>query len=234
MGESAEESATGVRVERLHVPGGCGAAAAARIGDRLSMLYKGSLPNGTVFIASTSNPGARPMTFTLGKHEVLRGWEDGSVGMCVGERRRVTIPPALGFGARDTPIGPGRWIPANSTLVFEVELVELQGPQGAASASNARNATDATAGGDDDGGLDMRAMFDSMDADKNGRLSREELLAHMLTIDFMTEHGMRKHTRAEVEQMYEEHHGAQAAHRDRDGDGELSWEEWDPQNSWGA
>ncbi|TIB74154.1 hypothetical protein E3Q22_00977 [Wallemia mellicola] len=68
---------------------------------------------------SSRNPGRQPFTFKLGAGQVISGWEKGVLGMCVGERRKVTIPPSLGYGSR--AIGP---IPAESTLVFDIELLD--------------------------------------------------------------------------------------------------------------
>ncbi|EOR03997.1 hypothetical protein E3P77_03952 [Wallemia ichthyophaga] len=91
----------------------------AQNGDNLKMHYVGSLfEQGTVF-DSSRKPGRHPFTFKLGANQVISGWEQGVLGMCQGERRKVTIPPAQGYGNRS--IGP---IPAGSTLVFDIELLD--------------------------------------------------------------------------------------------------------------
>lgn len=92
----------------------------ARDGDTLSVHYTGALTDGKKFDSSRD----RGQTFdvTLGQGRVIAGWEQGLVGMKVGETRRLTIPPELGYGAR----GAGGVIPPNATLVFEVELVRLR------------------------------------------------------------------------------------------------------------
>ena len=98
---------------------GSGAAAAAS--DSVTVNYVGSLTNGTVFDAS-ANHGTTGFTFNLGAGQVIKGWDQGIVGMKEGGKRKLVIPAALAYG--DQAIG--NVIPANSTLVFEVELVKVQ------------------------------------------------------------------------------------------------------------
>lgn len=88
------------------------------LGDTLTVLYTGVLPNGTVFDSSQAH-GGQPFTFTVGAHQVIQGWEQGFLGMKEGGRRLLAIPPSLGYGANAQ--GP---IPANSTLIFDVQLVK--------------------------------------------------------------------------------------------------------------
>ncbi len=83
--------------------------------------YTGSLTDGTVF--DSSIPRGEPIQFTLGVGQVIAGWDQGILGMKVGEKRRLTIPPHLGYGERGTPGGP---IPPQATLLFDVELVGIQ------------------------------------------------------------------------------------------------------------
>ncbi len=90
----------------------------AKSGDMLSMNYTGMLSNGTVF--DSSSRGGRPLQFQLGVGQVIQGWDQGIVGMKVGSKRRLIIPPALGYGASGQ--GP---IPPNATLIFDVELVSI-------------------------------------------------------------------------------------------------------------
>ncbi|XP_043212361.1 peptidyl-prolyl cis-trans isomerase FKBP9-like [Amphibalanus amphitrite] len=89
----------------------------ARAGDVLSMHYTGTLEDGTQF---DSSRGRRPFEFELGAGKVIRGWDQGLVGMCVGEKRKLTIPAHLGYGDR----GAGS-IPPGATLLFDVELLEI-------------------------------------------------------------------------------------------------------------
>lgn len=86
-------------------------------GDLIHMNYVGTLQDGTEFDRSRDNP----LTFTLGSGQVIKGWDQGLLGMCVGEKRRLVIPPELAYGSRSM----GK-IPADSTLIFETELVKIE------------------------------------------------------------------------------------------------------------
>ncbi len=101
---------------------GTGAAAAA--GDTVDVQYTGRLQDGTVFDTSVGKPAASGCSaafcFTLGAGQVISGWDQGIAGMKVGGKRLLIIPPSLAYGS--TGYGP---IPANSTLLFEVELVKV-------------------------------------------------------------------------------------------------------------
>jgi len=94
----------------------------AEKGMRVSVHYEGRLADGEVFDAS--RPRGQAFSFTLGSGQVIAGWEQGVEGMKVGELRRLTIPPELGYGAE----GAGGVIPPNATLVFEIELLEVSTP----------------------------------------------------------------------------------------------------------
>lgn len=98
---------------------GTGAAAAA--GDSVTVNYVGSLTNGTVFDAS-ANHGTAGFTFNLGAGQVIKGWDQGIVGMKEGGKRKLLIPADLAYGSQAV----GDVIPANSALVFEVELLKVQ------------------------------------------------------------------------------------------------------------
>ncbi|HET6342056.1 MAG TPA: FKBP-type peptidyl-prolyl cis-trans isomerase [Gemmatimonadota bacterium] len=90
-------------------------------GDTVVVHYTGWLPNGMKF--DSSRDRAEPFSFVLGEGRVIPGWEEGVAGMKVGGQRRLVIPPHLGYG----PIGAGDVIPADATLVFDVELLETGG-----------------------------------------------------------------------------------------------------------
>lgn len=95
-----------------------GSGKTAARGDRISAHYTGWLTDGTKFDSSFDR--GEPLVFNIGVGMVIQGWDEGVVGMKVGEVRQLVIPPSLGYGAR----AMGR-IPANSTLVFQVELVDV-------------------------------------------------------------------------------------------------------------
>ena len=86
----------------------------------VTVNYTGLLEDGTKFDSSL-NPGRTPLRFTVGAGQVIKGWDEGLIGMKVGGKRKLTIPPELGYGSRDN--GP---IPANSTLIFEIDLLGIE------------------------------------------------------------------------------------------------------------
>jgi FKBP-type peptidyl-prolyl cis-trans isomerase len=91
----------------------------AKAGNHVAVHYTGWLTNGRQFDSSKSR--GEPFTFLLGGGQVIKGWDQGVVGMREGGVRRLTIPPELGYGARGA--GP---IPPGSTLIFEVELLKVR------------------------------------------------------------------------------------------------------------
>jgi FKBP-type peptidyl-prolyl cis-trans isomerase len=97
-----------------------GKGAEAKSGDTVVVHYEGRLENGEKFDASKDH--GQPFTFKLGAGRVIKGWDDGVPGMKVGGKRKLVIPPSMGYGAR----GAGAKIPPNSTLVFDVELLEIK------------------------------------------------------------------------------------------------------------
>lgn len=97
-----------------------GTGAEVAVGSTVNVLYTGMLPDGTVFDASARH-GNEPFTFTVGQGSVIQGWEQGLVGMKEGGKRRLIIPPAQAYGDRDLGV-----IPPNSTLIFDIELIDVQ------------------------------------------------------------------------------------------------------------
>lgn len=96
-----------------------GTGAEAVAGKKITVNYTGKLQDGTVF--DSSIPRGEPFVFTLGAGQVIQGWEQGFAGMKVGGTRTIVVPPDMGYGAR--AVGS---IPANSTLIFEVELLKVE------------------------------------------------------------------------------------------------------------
>jgi FKBP-type peptidyl-prolyl cis-trans isomerase FkpA len=113
MGEKITDS--GLKFEDLNL----GKGDIAVPGDKVSVHYTGWLIEGEKFDSSLDRN--QPFDFTLGKGMVIAGWDEGVAGMKVGGKRRLTIPPQLGYGAR----GAGGVIPPNATLVFDVELLSI-------------------------------------------------------------------------------------------------------------
>ena len=110
-------TASGLRITDLEV--GTGAEASA--GQTVVVHYRGTLEDGSQFDASYDR--GTPFSFPLGAGRVIKGWDEGVQGMKVGGKRKLVIPPELGYGAR----GAGGVIPPNATLIFEVELLEVKG-----------------------------------------------------------------------------------------------------------
>lgn len=96
-----------------------GTGTEAITGKKVSVHYTGTLTNGQKFDSSLDR--GRPFQFVLGAGQVIRGWDEGVVGMKIGGKRKLTIPPEMGYGARGFP----PVIPPNSTLIFEVELLAV-------------------------------------------------------------------------------------------------------------
>ena len=116
--ESADTriTASGLKITELSV--GDGAEASA--GQTVVVHYRGTLENGKQFDASYDR--VTPFSFPLGAGRVIKGWDEGVVGMKVGGKRKLVIPPDLAYGSR----GAGGVIPPNATLTFEVELLDVQ------------------------------------------------------------------------------------------------------------
>ena len=97
-----------------------GSGQTAQSGDAISVHYTGWLVGGKKF--DSSRDRGEPFRFQLGSRQVIQGWDNGLVGMQVGGVRRLTIPPEQAYGGRE--VGGGL-IPANSTLIFEIELMDI-------------------------------------------------------------------------------------------------------------
>ena len=109
-------TSSGLAIEELVV--GEGIAAAVR--NYVTVHYTGWLTDGSKF--DSSHDRDEPFSFNLGASQVILGWDEGVQGMKIGGKRKLTIPPELGYGRQ----GAGGVIPPNATLVFEVELLAVE------------------------------------------------------------------------------------------------------------
>merc|ERR1712110_391501 len=139
-----------LNVDAYEVPDECERKSAK--GDSLSMHYTGTLgTDGKGEKFDSSRDRGDPFVFTLGEGMVIKGWDEGLVDMCVGEKRALVIPPELGYGDR----GAGDAIPGGATLHFDVELLEIND------------------------GPPQENIFVEIDADNDNRISREEVIAYL-------------------------------------------------------
>lgn len=118
-------------------------------GDILSMHYTGTLVDGKEF--DSSRPRGEPFRFQIGLGQVIKGWDQGLLDMCVGDKRKLTVPPSLGYG----DAGAGDRIPPGATLVFETELTKIE-----------------------DGPPPVN-VFKQIDSDQDEQLTREEISKYL-------------------------------------------------------
>ncbi|XP_058814667.1 FK506-binding protein 2 [Topomyia yanbarensis] len=182
------------KVDVVSVPEGC--TSKSKSGDMLTMHYTGKLTDGTKFDSSFDRD--QPFTFQLGAGQVIKGWDLGLTDMCVGEKRKLTIPPELGYGER----GAGNVIPGGATLVFDVELINI---------------------GDSP---PTTNVFKEIDENKDMQLSREEvseyLKKQMVAADGGQESDDIKNMIAEHDKLVEEIF----QHEDKDKNGFISHDEF--------
>ncbi|RDB16939.1 hypothetical protein Hypma_002560 [Hypsizygus marmoreus] len=115
----AKEQPTELQIDTTYKPAEC--PETAQSGDSIQVHYTGTLfDDGKKF--DSSHDRNSPLPLTLGIGQVIRGWDEGLVGMCLNEKRTITIPPSMAYGSR----GAGGVIPPNAALVFDVELVGLE------------------------------------------------------------------------------------------------------------
>ena len=119
LGDSLERVSPQVTASGLSIPAlEIGTGAEATPGAKVTVNYRGKLEDGKEF---DSSYGRGPFSFPLGAGQVIKGWDEGVSGMKEGGKRKLVIPPALGYGSR----GAGGVIPPNATLIFEVELISV-------------------------------------------------------------------------------------------------------------
>lgn len=110
---------TELQIGVKHKPESCDIQ--AHKGDKIKVHYRGKLTDGTVFDSSFER--GDPIEFELGSGQVIKGWDQGILGMCVGEKRKLKIPAKLGYGDQGAPPS----IPGGATLIFDTELVSVNG-----------------------------------------------------------------------------------------------------------
>ncbi|KAJ0113621.1 hypothetical protein Patl1_01518 [Pistacia atlantica] len=110
---------TELQIGVKHKPKSCDIQ--AHKGDRVKVHYRGKLTDGTVFDSSFER--GDPIEFELGSGQVIKGWDQGLLGMCVGEKRKLKIPSKMGYGDHGSPPK----IPGGATLIFDTELVAVNG-----------------------------------------------------------------------------------------------------------
>jgi len=192
--QEARES--GLKVEYISKPDNCDKV--ARNGDMLKMHYTGTLEDGKKFDSSYDR--SEPFQFQIGVGQVIKGWEEGVLGMCVGEKRRLIVPPALGYGDQ----GAGDIIPGGATLFFDVELISTE-----------------------EGPTPVN-VFKQIDTNLDAALSREEISGYLAQqVKAMEDAGGEQGEEARkmmedqdklVEEIF--------AHEDKDKDGFISHEEF--------
>ncbi|XP_026462019.1 FK506-binding protein 2-like isoform X1 [Ctenocephalides felis] len=193
LGVSADQKNGELKIDVVSVPEGC--SVKSKNGDMLTMHYTGTLADGTKFDSSFDRD--QPFTFQLGSGQVIKGWDQGLVNMCVGERRKLVIPPNLGYGDR----GAGNVIPGGATLHFDVELINI---------------------GDSP---PTTNVFKEIDTDKNNQLTREEV-SEYLKKQMVTAEGASSDEIANMLKDHDKLVEEIFQHEDKDKNGVISHEEF--------
>ncbi|KAI7738392.1 hypothetical protein M8C21_021522 [Ambrosia artemisiifolia] len=119
MVSAKSKDVTELQIGVKHKPASC--EVQAHKGDKIEVHYRGKLTDGTVFDSSFDR--GTPFEFELGSGQVIKGWDQGLLGMCVGEKRKLKIPAKMGYGEHGSPPK----IPGGATLIFDTELIAVNG-----------------------------------------------------------------------------------------------------------
>ncbi|CAK1588525.1 unnamed protein product [Parnassius mnemosyne] len=190
----AGSEVTELKVDVVSVPEGC--TVKSKHGDMLTMHYTGTLDDGHKFDSSYDRD--QPFTFQIGVGQVIKGWDQGLLDMCVGEKRKLTIPSSLGYGER----GAGNVIPPHATLHFEVELINI---------------------GDSP---PTTNVFKEIDADADNMLSREELSEYLKKQMAPADGGEMSEDIKQMLESHDKLVEEIFQHEDKDKDGFISHEEF--------
>merc|ERR1711868_310239 len=187
---------SGLKVEYISKPDSCDRV--ARNGDMLEMHYTGTLEDGRKFDSSYDR--SEPFKFQIGVGQVIKGWEEGVLGMCIGEKRRLIVPPHLGYGEQ----GAGDVIPGGATLHFDIELLGIED------------------------GPPVVNVFKEIDTDGDQQVSRDELNGYLVKqVEVMKANGGQD--AENVDQLLEQQDKLIEeifSHDDKDKDGYISHEEF--------
>lgn len=190
------ETESGLKIEIVERPEEC--VNAVEKGQQLSMHYTGTLEDGTKFDSSRDRND--PFKFQVGIGQVIKGWDEGIIGMCVGENRKLVIPPALGYGDQ----GAGDVIPGGATLYFDIELLEIEN------------------------GAPVVNVFKEIDTDNDLQVSRDELNGYLeKQVEVMKANGGQD--AENVDQLLEQQDKLIEeifSHDDKDKDGYISHDEF--------
>jgi len=194
---AGDEALPELKIEVLHKPDECTEKSVK--GNLLSMHYKGTFEDGKQFDSSYDRN--QPFTFQIGVGQVVKGWDQGLLDMCVGEKRKLVVPPHLGYGEH----GAGEVIPGGSTLYFETELLKIE------TAPPTVN------------------VFKEIDEDSDSQLSRDEVSAYLKKqMDTLQKEGADEENE-EVKKALEDHDKLVEEifqHEDADKNGFITHEEF--------
>jgi len=191
-----QETESGLKIEFVEKPTECELGVTK--GQQLSMHYTGTLEDGTKFDSSRDRND--PFKFQIGIGQVIKGWDEGIIGMCPGEKRKLVIPPHLGYGEQ----GAGDVIPGGATLHFDIELLGIED------------------------GPPVVNVFKEIDTDGDQQVSRDELNGYLVKqVEVMKANGGQD--AENVDQLLEQQDKLIEeifSHDDKDKDGYISHDEF--------